>query len=117
MDSLVERLSQGEHSVEISLRPERTLKYLKECLDRRYVHVKFTETRGGTELGFQLDAKDSDLSKANLEVGTGRLRLVGVLTLNYVPVRCIAHIDLETFGGTGRLEVIESTEPSAVTVS
>ena len=50
MDELVARLSAGDHPVEASLRPEKTIKALKECIDRGYVHIKFTETEGGTEL-------------------------------------------------------------------
>ncbi len=115
MDSLVQRLSDGDHPVEISLRPERTIKYLKDCLDRQYVHVKFTGTRGGTELGFPLDPQDSDLTHADFDAGTGRLRLVGNLTLNYVPVRCIAEIDLQTLEGVGRLQVVDTADtPAAV---
>jgi hypothetical protein len=117
MDSLVQRLSEGDHPVEISLRPERTLKYLKDCLDRQYVHVKFTGTRGGTELGFPLDPQESDLSHADLGAGTGRLRLVGNLTLNYVPVRCVAEIDLQTLDGVGRLEIVESAAAAAETAN
>jgi hypothetical protein len=113
MDSLVQRLSEGDHPVEISLRPERTIKYLKDCLDRQYVHVKFTGTRGGTELGFPLDQTESDLTRADLDAGKGRLRLVGNLTLNYVPVRCIAEIDLETLDGVGRLQVADAPAPAA----
>jgi len=102
MDELVQRLSQGEHPVEITIRPERTPKLLKECLDRGYVHVKFTNTRGGTELGVQLDRAASELG-ADLESGVGRLKLVGNLTLNYVKVQCIADVDVATYEGQGRL--------------
>ena len=31
----------------------------------------------------------------------------GTLTLNYVPVRCVADIDLATLNGTGQLVVVE----------
>jgi hypothetical protein len=102
MDELVQRLSQGEHPVEITIRPERTPKLLKECLDRGYVHVKFTNTRGGTELGVRLDRAASDLG-ADLDTGAGRLKLVGDLTLNYVKVRCVADVDVATYEGQGHL--------------
>jgi len=105
MDELVQRLSQGEQPVEVTIRPERTGPRLKECIDRGYVHVKFTETRGGTELGVRIDASASDFTQADFEHGTGVVRIVGDLKLNYVPVRCIARIDLGTFQGKGRLEV------------
>ena len=98
---LVERLSQGVHPIEIVIRPARTLPALKECLGRNYVHVKFSETRGGTELGIRLD-KGAKLL-ADIETETGPLHLEGTVTLDFVPVRCIADIDLQTMTGKGRL--------------
>jgi len=102
MDELVQRLSEGQHPVEITIRPERTPKLLKDCLDRGYVHVKFTNTRGGTELGVRLDRSASQLD-ADFDAGAGRLKLVGDLTLNYVKVRCIADVDVATYQGQGCL--------------
>ena len=101
--SLVTRLSQGEHPVEISLRPERTGPALREAVDRGYVFVKFTQTRGGTELGIRLDPAETDVSGADFEAPGGRIRLVGDLTLDFEPARCIADIDLATMAGQGRL--------------
>ena len=68
-----------------------------------YVLVKFTETRGGTELGFPLDRDKSDISKADFDSGTGTVHVEGNLILNDDPVRFIADIDLATLKGTGRL--------------
>ena len=107
-DELVDRLSEGEHPVEASLRPDRTVERLKECIDRGYVHVRFTGTRGGTELGVRLDPAASDLGQADVARGTGRVRLVGALTLNYVKVRCVADLDLGTLAGQGHLEPVEA---------
>lgn len=72
-----------------------------------YVRVKFTQTRGGTELGFSLDRAMTDLSKANFDEGTGTVHIEGHLILNDDPVRCIADIDLATLRGTGRLAIEE----------
>lgn len=106
MDELVGRLSTGHHPVVVSVRPERTLEGFKECLDRKYVHIKFTETRGGTELGFPLDESLTDLSAADFENSRGSVRVGGNLSLNYVNVRCIADIDLSTLAGNGQLQVV-----------
>jgi len=108
VNDLVKRLSEGSHPVEASLRPERTLKLFREMLDRQYVLVKFTQTRGGTELGFPLDKTRSHLTQADLEAGTGKVRLVGELTLDDVPVRVVADIDLPSLEGQGHLEIREA---------
>ncbi|MEO8592857.1 MAG: MbtH domain protein [Candidatus Solibacter sp.] len=106
MDELVQRLSERDQPVEVTIRPDRTGARMKECLDRGYVHIKFTETKGGTELGVRIDANASDVTQADFDAPAGNIRIVGDLKLNYVPVRCIARIDLATFQGLGHLEII-----------
>ena len=78
-----------------------------------YVLVKFTQTRGGTELGFALDRATTDLSKADFDEGTGTVHVEGHLILNDDPVRCIADIDLATLKGTGRLALEEKATAAA----
>jgi uncharacterized protein YbdZ (MbtH family) len=106
--SLVERLCEGDHAVEVGLRPEKTLKLFKEAIDRDYVHIKFTQTKGGTELGFRLDRSASDFSAADFENGVGTVHVEGNLTLDYVKVKCVADIDLSMLEGKGRLVKVES---------
>jgi hypothetical protein len=106
VNDLVKRLSEGSHAVEVSCRPERTVKLFKEQIDRGHVLVKFTETRGGTELGVPLDKSRSELNSANFDAETGTVRVCGELTLDYVPVRVIADIELPSMKGKGHLEVI-----------
>jgi uncharacterized protein YbdZ (MbtH family) len=110
--SLIERLGEGDHAVEVCLRPEKNFKLLKEAIDRDYVHVKFTQTEGGTEIGVHLDRANSDFSKANFEAGTGTAHIEGNLTLDYVKVKCVSDIDLSMLSGTGCLIKIESEQPS-----
>lgn len=105
-DDLVERLANGSHPIELGLRPEKTVEALQACLDRGFVHIHFPQTQGGTELGIKLDQNKSDLGQANFESKTGKIRLVGGLTLNYTKVRCIAEVDLATLSGQGHLEII-----------
>ena len=106
MNELVKRLSEENHPVEVSLKPEKTVAALEQSIERGYVHIKFTNTRGGTELGVKFDRDASNLSAANFEQQTGIVRIVGDLTLNYVPVKCIADIELETLTGQGHLEIL-----------
>jgi hypothetical protein len=103
MDSLVAQLSEGRHPVEVSIRPAATIDRLKECIDRGYVYVKFTGTRGGTELGVTLDRDACQCSEAQLQSQSGIIHLEGGLTLNYTKVRCTADIDLSTLKGDGFL--------------
>jgi hypothetical protein len=107
MSELVNKLAVGTHPVELSLRPEKSIAVLKDCIQRQYVHVKFTDTMGGTELGLRLDPAETDLSKADLETGNGEAKFVGSLMLDYVRVRCIATVDLKTFTGHGALEIVQ----------
>jgi hypothetical protein len=101
--TLVEKLCEGDHPVIASLRPEKTVNAFKDRIDMGYVHIKFTETKGGTELGVRLDQNTLDLSRADFEGRSGSVHLEGELTLDYVKVRCIADIDLQTLAGNGRL--------------
>lgn len=105
MDELVQRLSAGEHPV-VARRAD-SAQELKQSIDRGYVLITFTDTRGGTELGVRLDEALTDLSNADFEKTTGTVHLAGNLTLNYVKVRCVADIALATLKGKGHLEVLE----------
>ena len=111
MNDLVERLTQ-EQEVIASLRPEPRLDLFKAALDRGYVHIKFTKTKGGTELGVRMDPAACDLGGADFQKGTGRVKIVGGLILNYVRVKCHAEIDLSTLKGKGRLEILEEVTPA-----
>lgn len=101
MNELVQRLSEGSHK--LAADRYKTAADLKERIDRGFVLVKFTGTRGGTELGMQLDPAETRTDGADFVAGTGRVRLVGELTLNYVKVRCVADLDLATLAGEGHL--------------
>jgi len=105
-ETLVHRLSSGGHPIEVSLRPERTAQALKSRIELGHVHVRFTGTRGGTELGFELDRAASDLSQADFVRPSGKVHLEGGLTLDGVKVRCIARVDLETLSGEGHLVAV-----------
>jgi uncharacterized protein YbdZ (MbtH family) len=100
---LVTRLSQGEHPVEANLRPERTALALKERIEQGYFPLKFTDTFGGTELGVRLDPGGVDVSGADFDNQSGTVHLEGGLTLNYVKVRCVADLNLQTLTGKGHL--------------
>ncbi|HEY4386098.1 MAG TPA: hypothetical protein VGN34_16700 [Ktedonobacteraceae bacterium] len=107
MDELILRLSEGKHPVVVGgLQP--SLKDLKRrILERKYVFIKFTNIRGGTDLGVVVDPGATTLTAADFECGTGIAHIEGTLILNYTKVRCIADIDLATFKGIGHLAILE----------
>lgn len=107
-ESLVDRLCAGDHPVVVSLRPEPSVKGFKDALDSGYVRIRFTNTKGNSELGLRVDNEACDLVEANFDEGTGQVRVVGNLSLDYTKVRCIANIDLKTLDGVGHLEKVEA---------
>lgn len=107
MSELVQKLSNGEHPVTVG-GPQPTLaEFRKRVEDMGYVFIKFTATRGGTDLGVRVDKDATDLSQARFDEGSGQAHVEGTLTLDYVKVRCVADIDLATLNGTGHLVVLE----------
>lgn len=101
MDDLVNRLSQGGHPVLITR--VNNVQEFKQRIDRGYILLKFTETQGGTELGFKLDHSETVSTDADFERAMGSVHVVGDLILNYDKVRCVADIDLATLKGVGHL--------------
>lgn len=104
MNELVARLSAGLQPIVAGR--AKNVEELKESLDRGFILLKFTETRGGTELGFKIDTTRSNYSDADFTNGKGSIHLVGELVLNYDRVRISAEIDLGTLAGNGKLELL-----------
>jgi hypothetical protein len=112
MDELTQRLTKTQPVVVGGYEP--TLEELRNRVEEMgYVLIKFTETRGGTELGFPLERDATDVSTADFGQGSGTVHVEGHLVLNDDPVRCIADIDLATLKGTGRLVVEEKATAAA----
>src|SRR5690242_18038699 len=100
MDDLVQRLSEGNHKVVVGGSQATLEDFRKRVEDMGYVFIKFTETRGGTDLGVRVDKSTTRSERASFENATGTVHIEGTLTLNYVKVRCVADIDLSTLQGT-----------------
>jgi Core binding factor beta subunit len=112
MDDLTQRLSSDQPVIVGG--PDPSVAELQRRLeDIGTVFIKFTETRGGTDLGIRLDRAASDLGAADFGKGSGTVHVEGTLILNDDPVRCIADIDLATLHGTGRLVLVEESEVAA----
>lgn len=76
---------------------------LRDSIARDYVLLRFTETRGETELGVPLDRARCDISAADFDAGRGVVKLIGHLNLDFVDVECEASIDLASMSGEGLL--------------
>jgi hypothetical protein len=107
MDELVQRLSTGNQPVTVGGPNPSADEFKKRVEDIGYVFIKFTNTRGGTDLGVRVDKNATDLSQADFTRQTGKAHVEGTLTLNYTRVRCIADIDLATLNGTSQLIALE----------
>jgi len=104
MSNLVEKLAEGSHPVVVARYKD--LEEFKQSIDRGFVLVKFTDTQGGTEIGFELNSSQSRTEDCDFDSGTGTVRLVGDLVLDFQKVRCIADIDIGEMEGEGRLEIL-----------
>lgn len=69
------------------------------------VHVEFTGTRGGTNLGCEIDPELSDLG--GMDTGEQPVVMVSnIKGLNGHPIRLHANIDIKTLIGVGHIEVL-----------
>lgn len=109
VNELVERLSAGQHHV--SAERYKSAANFKKAIDNGYVLLKFTGTKGGTELGVRLDNGRLDLNGADFEAGTGTVEVCGTLVLNSNEVEFPAKIDIATLEGKGCLKLI-ADEPT-----
>jgi len=102
----VEFLTKGKHPV-TTLPTNKSLKELEDALLRDYVHIHFTDTKGGTCLGIKVNKSKTNYHQEDFINGKGVLHIEGTLKLDYVPLHCIADIDLSSLKGTGYLQRIE----------
>jgi len=106
INELVERLSKGKHEVVIGHRDE-PYDEIKQRIEDGFIHIKFTQTKGGTELGINVDLNNTNVKELDFEQKKGLLHIEGTTNLNYNEVRCIADIDLATKKGKGYLQVVK----------
>ena len=105
INELVKRLSEGKHEVIIGYRGE-DYEEIKQRIKDGFIYIKFTQTKGGTELGINVDYKLTCLKDANFELGKGHFQIVGICELDFQRVRCVADINLATRHGIGYLELL-----------
>jgi uncharacterized protein YbdZ (MbtH family) len=100
-DDLVAFLSQGDHPVQATAQ---SVEQFIERIKAGYVNIRFTDTRGGTEIGVRLDTASSNPAVPDIGPHKGTVHIAGNLTLNYRPVRLVADVALDTLTGSGRLQ-------------
>lgn len=101
-DDLVTRLSRADHPIRALVRPEGQPEALREAIARGYVLIEVTDTAGGTQLGLRLQSGETQETRGD------RVRLTGHLTLDGVPIRCIAELELQTLTGRGHFERLDT---------
>ena len=108
IESLPVRLSKKLEPIELILRPEKSKERLVKQIKTGCVHVRFTGTRGGTDLPITIEPAAAERLINQIADGAERLQLQGELILDYVPARCTADVDLASFTGTGKLDILSS---------
>lgn len=80
---------------------------LNRAVENGYILVKFTKTKGGTELGCNTKNDDTE-NRCVVDEQNRTVEIRGRLKLDYTPVRLVAKVSLDTFKGEGHLEVIDN---------
>lgn len=104
LKSLIEKLINTHHSVVIGYRNEST-EMLAENLKDHYIHIKFPDTQGETELGLSIDQELSNISEFLNDPDQGTLHIAGRTTLDYKPILCLAEIDKKTRKGKAYVQL------------
>jgi len=108
-NALVKKLMRKQPIVVIRYRDRDTdkpdIKLFKRAIELGLILVKFPNTKGGTELGFNVRNDEGHLDPKNIKYKDGGkvVEVSGRLKLDYTPVRGYATINLETFEGEGYL--------------
>ncbi len=105
---LVTRLSGEDHRVEVRTVVEDKAAYLRDRLEVGYLHVFFPDTRGGTELGIQLESDCIKSALAGVASGDD-ISLRGHLVLDDVAAVCHVRLRPSDLVGRGGLSARTST--------
>ncbi|MGB0909658.1 MAG: MbtH family protein [Nitrospirales bacterium] len=103
---LVDFLSAGDHPVKLELKSDTKDVELQNAINKGYVVIRFSDTRGGTDLGIRIERDLCVLDNCDVQILRGRMQIVGTVVLNNIRVRCTADINLEDCLGTGHLDRI-----------
>jgi hypothetical protein len=104
MNDLVKNFLLGTH--DCSAERAKSLTEFKRSIERGYVLLRFTDTRGGTELSVRLNQSQSSIEEAHADEGRGTAHLVGALVLDYNELEMSAAIDLSTLRGQASFKLL-----------
>ncbi|RYE14547.1 MAG: MbtH domain protein [Rickettsiales bacterium] len=110
MNELIEKLSIGKHPIAFELKSRKIHEIKHRLIELKFVSIKFINTKGGTELGINIEDQFTCFNNANFDECRGNIHVVGWCILNYYKVRCTADIDLATKEGIGYLELLNEVE-------
>lgn len=103
-DTLIDFLGNGQHPVILEQRISEQNDLFKK-LREGFVFIRFTDTKGETELGVNLIPSECNLEDLFKEKSK-KAHLVGTCELNFVPVKCVVEVDLDNRAGLASLEVL-----------
>jgi hypothetical protein len=111
LKTLVEKLISTKHSVVIGYRNESD-EELAESLKDRYIHIKFPNTQGETELGISIDPNLSNIDEFLDHPDQGTLHIAGRTVLDSQPILCSVQINKKTREGIAdvQLDTFHSTK-------
>lgn len=100
MSELTDTLLSRRHPATAGGHDRSAAAFIDAIVARKHVLIRLPGTRGGTEVSFPLDERATDLSAADLRLGTGTVHLEGDLTVDFEVLRCVVEVDLATLAGS-----------------
>lgn len=97
MDTLVAFLMSKQQPVKAVLKPDETLDEFVACMNRKFVNLVFTDTKGSTEIGITLT--ESTLKADEIDDSTETIILQGKCGLNFEKIKVKVELSLKDFTG------------------
>jgi hypothetical protein len=105
VDRLVEFLTSDEHPV--TMDRYGSAAEVAEAVGDGVLLLRCTDTRGGTELSFEIAADAAERAVQSIGSSQPRFEVTGSLTLNDEDLRVTASIDAESLTGTAQFQPVQ----------
>lgn len=103
MDTLVAFLISKQQPVRVVLKPEETLEEFVACMERKFVNLLFTDTKGGTEIGITIT--ETSLKADEIHNSAEIFTLQGECSLNFEKIKVKVDLALKDFTGSAEVTV------------